>query len=282
VCRSRAFSIAILGIIASAGTPVEARAQDGPGDPKAARADWQLPDTRKGFCIQLLLDPAKLRELPDGVRLLPADTYKDLHPVLRRVVTEQPEYKSWSPSSLCFYYLTRVVGASKAIGGEKNPAKAPVLGIWTVAGHRDGSGPGDVVLDVRSNDGDLRDAADHAGLDLENLSSSIGPVPREDGPPRPEEHRYQIRFGKTMLVWDGRGGEDTTRTPPAVTWQWQASGSNRRWLTGELTLKPATSTPMLGSLRIEGNDAMARALQASPIRYVGPSYEGGEGELRLH
>jgi len=39
---------------------------------------------------------------------------------------------------------------------------------------------------------------------------------------------------------------------------------------------------MVGSLRIEGKDAMARALQASPIRYVGPSYEGGEGQLRLH
>lgn len=85
-----------------------------------------------------------------------------------------------------------------------------------------------------------------------------------------------------MLVWDGRGGEDTTRLPPAVTWQWQASGSHRRWLTGELRLKPATSAPMVGSLRVEGKDAMARALQASPIRYVGPSYEGGEGELRLH
>ena len=49
-------------------------------------------------------------------------------------MTAQPEYKSWSPSSLCFYYLTRIVGASKTIGGDKNPAKAPVLGIWTVAG----------------------------------------------------------------------------------------------------------------------------------------------------
>ena len=95
--RPRAFSIAILGIIASAGTPVEARAQDSPGDSKEAGADWQLPDTRKGFCIELLLDPAKLREVPDGVRLLPADTYKDLHPVLRRVVTEQPEYKELEP-----------------------------------------------------------------------------------------------------------------------------------------------------------------------------------------
>ena len=280
--RLHALSFALVGIAASAGTSAQARAQDGGSDDgQEARADWRLTDTRKGFCIQLLLDPAKLSELPDGVRLITAYSYKELHPVLRGVVTAQPEYKSWSPSALCFYYLTRVAGASKPIGGEKNPDQGPVLGIWTVAGQTNGSGPGNIVLDLRSNDGDLRDAADDVGLDLENLSSSSGAVPREDGPPRPEERRYQIRFGKTLLVWDGRGGEDTTRTPPPVTWHWQAPGSNRRWISGELTLKPATSIPMVGSLRVEGKDAMARALQASPIRYVGPSYEGGEGELRL-
>jgi hypothetical protein len=280
--RPHALSIALVGIVASAEIPAEARAQDGSDAERAATADWRLTDTRKGFCIQLLLDPAKLRDLPDGVRLISAENSKELHPVLRGVVNSQPEYKSWSPSALCFFYLTRVAGASKAVGGENSPDKGPVLGIWTVAGQTDGPGPGNVVLDLRSNDGDLRDIADDAGLDLESLSSNVGAIPREDGAPRADERRYQIRFGKTLLVWDGRGGEDTTRAPPPVIWHWQARGSKQRWITGELTLKPATSAPMVGSLRVEGKDAMSRALQASPIRYVGPSYEGGEGELRLH
>jgi hypothetical protein len=279
--RHSVVSVALLGIIATAGTPVEAAAQDGADDAEKARTDWHLTETRKGFCIQLLLDPAKLRDVPDGVRLLPAEGYAELHPVLRGVVTAQPEYKTWSPSSLCFYYLGRVVGASEKIGGDPNPAKAPVLGIWTVAGVAGTGRPGNIVLDLRSNDGDLRDAAEHAGLEPEKLTSTIGPVPREDGPPRPEERRYQIKLGKTLLVWDGKGGEDTTATPAPVSWVWEARGQNRRWITGQLTLKPAASTPMLGSLRVEGNDPVARALQASPIRYVGPSYEGGEGELRL-
>ena len=277
-----ALSVALLGIITSAGAAVEARAQDGHEDKDKAGADWRLTAPRKGFCIHLLLDPAKLREVPDGVRLLPAEGYAELHPVLRRVVSTQPEYRSWSPSSLCFYYLTRVVGASETIGNDKDPTKAPMLAIWTVAGQTGTSGPGNIVLDLRSNDGDLRDAAYHAGLELDKLTTSIGPVPREDGPPRTDERRYQIKLGETLLVWDGRDGEDTTHTPAAVSWLWQARGPNRRWVTGELTLKPASSTPMVGSLRVEGKEAMARALQASPIRYVGPSYEGGEGRLRLH
>jgi len=132
--RHDVLSVALLGIIISAGTSVEARAQDGPEDKDKAGADWRLTEPRKGFCIQLLLDPAKLREVPDGVRLLPAEGYAELHPVLRRLVSTQPEYRSWSPSSLCFYYLTRVVGASESIGDDKDPAKAPVLAIWTVAG----------------------------------------------------------------------------------------------------------------------------------------------------
>ena len=132
--RPHALSIALVGIVASAEIPAEARAQGGSDAEQAATADWRLADTRKGFCIQLLLDPAKLRDLPDGVRLISAENYKELHPVLRGVVNSQPEYKSWSPSALCFYYLTRVVGASESIGGDKDPTKAPVLGIWTVAG----------------------------------------------------------------------------------------------------------------------------------------------------
>jgi hypothetical protein len=52
-------------------------------------------------------------------------------------------------------------------------------------------------------------------------------------------------------------------------------------MVGELTLKPAFSTMMVGSLRVEGKDPMATVLKASPIRYVGPAYEGGDGELRI-
>ena len=36
---------------------------------------------------------------------------------------------------------------------------------------------------------------------------------------------------------------------------------------------------MVGSLQVEGNDDFAKAIKASPIRFVGPALLGGGGEL---
>jgi hypothetical protein len=259
-----------------------ARAQGDPADGEKTGTRWRLSDVRKIFCVQWLLNPDSLRtKLPRGVRLLPADTNAGLHPALRRVVANQPEYRSWTPSALCFYRMGEVVAESKTIQGGSDSARAPVLGIWTVAAETGATGPRNLALQLRANDGDLREAGEQAGLEFERLTISVGPVPRDDGPPRPGETRYQIRFGKTLLVWDGRLREDTTGTGAPVAWTWQAVRVKGGWLTGALTLAPEVSNMMIGSLRVEGKDPLARALQASPIRYVGPAYQGGEGELRV-
>jgi hypothetical protein len=259
-----------------------ARAQDGSADGRDSGAQWRLAGLRKGFCIQWLLNPDSLRRnLPREVRLLPAEGDADLHPALRQVVANQPEYRSWSPSALCFFRLGGVVAGSRSIGNPADSAKAIVLGIWTVAAETGRSGPRNLALELRANDGDLRDAGSHAGLEVDRLAMTVGPVPRDDGPPRPEETRYQIRLGKTLLVWDGRAGQDTTRTTGPIAWGWQAPSPKGGWRSGALTLGPTSATIMIGSLRVEGKDPLARALQASPIRYVGPAYEGGEGELRI-
>jgi hypothetical protein len=169
----------------------------------AAGTVWRLAGLRKGFCVHLLLDPAKLRiPVPGKVRLLRADAVAELHPALRQVVANQPEYAAWSPSALCLFYLSRVE-AGRVRAGNEDPAKAPVLGVWTVTAASEGS-PAErqVALDLRSNDGDLREAGRAANLELERLYSSIGPVPREEGPPRPGEVRYLVRLGKAVLTWD--------------------------------------------------------------------------------
>jgi hypothetical protein len=257
-------------------------AQTDSAEAEATRAPWRLSDVRQSFCVQWLINPDSLRtRLPRGVHLLPADANADLHPVLRRVVANQPEYRSWTPSALCFYRMGAVAAGSNMIQGGADSAKAPVLGIWTMAAETGATGPRNLALELRANAGDLRKAGDRAGLELKRLNITVGPVPSEDGEPRPDETRYQIQFGKTLLVWDGRSREDSTRVSAAVAWNWQVVRQKGGWLTAALTLKPQTSSMMIGSLRVEGKDPLARALQASPIRYVGPAYQGGEGELQV-
>jgi hypothetical protein len=48
-----------------------------------------------------------------------------------------------------------------------------------------------------------------------------------------------------------------------------------------LVLTPTWSRALVGSLRVEGKGDLAKLLKASPIRFVGPLYRGGGGELRF-
>jgi hypothetical protein len=277
-----ALILVVLGLAGGALPGHSARAQDDAPDGARRGARWRLSEVRKTFCVQWLLNRDSLRmALPRGVQLLPADRSPELHPVLRQVVASQPEYRSWTPSALCFYRMGSVAAESGMIRGGSDSSKVPVLGVWTVAAENGASGPRNLALELRANDGDLREAGRDAGLEFERLEISVGPVPSDDGTPRPGQTRYQIRFGKTLLVWDGRPAEDTTRSTAPVAWSWQAVRHKGGWLTGALTLAPTGSSMMIGSLRVEGKDPLSRALQASPIRYVGPAYQGGEGQLRI-
>jgi len=275
-------SLLLLATVALAAPWRGAHGQDDGGNGSDTRARWRFSNVRKTFCVQWLLNPDSLkRPLPRGVRLLPAANSTDLHPALRGVVANQPEYRSWTPSALCFYRMGGLVADARTITGNADSTRLPVLGVWTVAAETGTAGPRTVALELRANDGDVRDAGHHAGLELERLDISVGPALRDDGQPRPDQTRYQIRFGKTLLVWDGRMSDDSTHTTEPVAWTWRAVRERGGWVDGTLTLTPAVSSTMVGSLRVEGKDPLARALQSSPIRYVGPAYQGGEGELSI-
>lgn len=257
------------------------RAQNGKDSDQDQGGAWRLQGLRSGFCIRFLLDPARLgRPLRKDASLLRADAAPDLHPALRGVISNQPEFASWNPSALCVYYMRQVEAGSVRTEAEDS-AKAPVLGLWTVTAAGTGGQPRELVLAFVSTDGDLRDAGRKANLDFDRLQSRVGEVPREDGPPLPGEVRYEIKLGKTVLTWDGRASDDTTRTPEPLSLAWEAPGRKSGWVRGTLTVAPEASMPMVGSLRIQGKDPLARTLQASPIRFVGPCFQGGSGALEI-
>ena len=62
---------------------------------------------------------------------------------------------------------------------------------------------------------------------------------------------------------------------------WSVSGLRGQMWNARLIRTPSWSRPLVGSLTVEGKGDLAKALKASPIRFVGPLYIGGGGELHF-
>jgi hypothetical protein len=242
---------------------------------------WQIDRFKTGFCIQLLVDPVKLElDITRNARVLKAEAMEDLSPVLKTVVGNQPELGSWTPSNICLYFMERVDVGSLMVS-EKDPAKIPMIGVWTLAAaDAAGGARKDVVLRVFTNSGRLERAGQVGGLDIRTIRTVIRPIENEDDPNAPPLGTlYQLRFGKTLLTWSGRQASDSTPAGRPQVTQWRADSKRRGALTARLSLTPEWIQPMVGSLRIEGEDDFAEAVKASPIRFVGPAMLGGAGEL---
>jgi hypothetical protein len=229
--------------------------------------------------VQLLVDPQQLGlTVPAEARPLRADAMEDLSPVLRTVVSTQPEFATWTPSTICLYYMETVDAGPQRVS-ERNPAKAPMIGVWALAAADVGGGARkDVVLRLFTNAGRLERAGEVAGLNIRTVRSTVRTILNEETG-APVGLRYQFKLGKTTLTWDGSPVSDSTRANGPVSSEWRAESRRGSQVTARLTLTPEWTKAMAGSLRVEGKDVFAKAIKASPIRFVGPAMQGGGGEL---
>jgi hypothetical protein len=237
---------------------------------------WGLQGLRAGYCVRFLVDPEKAaRELKEGFLVLPADRDESLHPALRQVVQSQPEFASWAPSSICFYYTDAVqVGGRRIV--EKNPRIAQMVGIWSLGTVEKGTGARrDIVLDMYASRERLRTAAAANLVPLREAEVGFTPPNDTSGT------EYRQKIGKTQLVWNGRTAGAGTRIESPLVDSWQMAGLKGVTWAAQLALSPNWARPLVGSLRVEGKGDLANALKASPIRFVGPFYHGGGGQLRF-
>jgi hypothetical protein len=242
---------------------------------------WRIEGLRTGFCVELLVDPSRLDvKIPRAARPLRADAVDDLSPAMRAVLASQPQFASWTPSSVCLYYMETVdVGPFRV--REREPAKLPMIGVWALAAADvDGGARNDAVLKFYTNNGRLGRAAQVNGLDLRTVRSTVREIENEDNPTAPATGtRYEFKLGKTVVTWDGRRVSDSTRVTGTVASRWRADSRRRGPVSARLDLTPEWTKPMVGSLRVEGDDAFADAIKASPIRFVAPTVLGGWGQL---
>jgi hypothetical protein len=237
---------------------------------------WTLEGLRTGQCVRFLLDPTVARRgLRAGTRPLAASQEETLHPALRGVIDGQPEFAGWTSSSLCLFYGDALTLGGRRFGG-KDPRKQQMIGLWTVAVSEQGSGARQhVVLDFFGVGGGLVQAAGNAKVRFRQAKSSVSKVPGTDN------ELYAVKIGKTRLTWNGRAAGDSTRVEQPIQESWLVQGTIGTVWRVHATLKPEWSRPLVGLLSVEGKDDLAKALQASPIRFVGPLYQGGGAELRF-
>jgi hypothetical protein len=236
---------------------------------------WTLEGLRTGQCVRFLLNPTKApRKLPDGTRLLAASQDETLHPALRSVIDGQPEFAAWIPASLCLYYGDTLTLGARRLSG-KDPRKRPMIGLWAVAASEQGRARRELVLSFFGVGSGLVQAAGYTRVKLREARSSVSKVPDT------ENDLYDVKIGKTRLVWNGRPAGDSTRVEQPIQESWLAPGTFGILWRVQATLRPEWSRALVGVLRVEGKDDLAKALKASPIRFVGPLYQGGGGELRF-
>jgi hypothetical protein len=259
-------------LLVAAGTAaavgVTAVAAQGQGEP------WRFNGMRNGFCVEFLVDSARIRSfLPSGAMPLRADRMQQLHPAIARTVQEQPEFGAWTPASACFYFFDEVVVAGRPMASTR--PEGEMIGFVSFAARmlEDRGRSGD-VLDVllASNWKGMR-SADDEGLSLQRASVAVEDIPNS------ANRRVTVKVGGTVLRWEGHGASDSAAASSPVERRWMVKGVDRRYRLVTMRLTPANSRSLIGSLIVEGDGDLAKAMRGSPIRYVGPGYRGGNGEL---
>jgi hypothetical protein len=170
-----------------------------------------------------------------------------------------------------------------AVRGDKKGKKPQLFGLWTVSAAESGSGTKrDLALLLLASNGRLIKSANGMGHQIRQLEARIGKVPEVDinGVPSTDD-RFQVKIGKTLIIWDGHPARDSAQTNGSVEIVWASRGESGEKGNGKLSLTPQWSSPMVGSLKVEGKDDLAKALRASPVRFVGPVYGGGGGQIQF-
>lgn len=274
----RSLRLLALAACAAAGSASAVRAQAAPGpDGPTARQTWRLEHLQAGYCIDFLVPP-KLADkaLPSGLVPVRADRVPTLNPVLKDVIATGDSFATWAPSEVCTYFYDATSIGTRWVADRKHPQVFTVWSIWGAPAEAGKGGPVRAAVSLRAADWHAAELGKQVFLDLQDVDASAGKVPEST-----TDDRYSIKIGKTVMTWDGHLTGDTLQAGQQFDRTWWAEGrSNTTW-TVRAEFHPAGSRLMVGSLRVSGKDDLAKALKASPIRWVGPMYWGGDGQIEF-
>lgn len=264
---------AALAALLAAGLPGLGTAQY--AEPTRERLAWELEGLRAGFCLHFLIDPDSVaRRLDDHFPT--ADRSADLVPLseaasvprpLRDLAAESPEYSAWLPSAVCAYQLdaTRRDGR---VHREGNGASQGI-GVWRLASKNGQPAPAHVM----AGNFLLRRHAVQPAVQVDEFETA-GRQVRET-----LQDELTIDFDGTLITWNGLASPDTALAVDPIRETWAVGGTRQTEWAVHAQLDPTEAAHMPGTVRVEGKGDLARLLHASPIRWIGPLYRGGNGRI---
>lgn len=255
------------------GAAANLRAQSGPKTD--AQLIWKLEETSSGWCLQFLIDPTKAGEdLPDKAMPVSAMDARELHPAISRLISDEPQYARWVPSVVCSYFFGAVTVDGHRV--EKGKKSMPAIAWWGVlARSPSDTAPVFALRFLATNNYRVQKPTEAAKVNMEALDLTIEQVP-ETG-----DDRYTLKYGKTLVIFDGHAAPDTTLRSGAVSQIWWAEGDASTVWRAWADLRPSATHGLVGALRVQGKGDLADLLKASPIRLVGPIHSGGDGEVNF-
>jgi hypothetical protein len=135
-------------------------------------------------------------------------------------------------------------------------------------------GAGYLLVELSTDNGTLARVAEDVGLLVERRE--VARVPDREG----GDDAWHFQVEKAKLLWSGHPtGEPRVEETQVMSFG-LAGRRTTSWLL-EAKSTPDTTRLLVGQLRVEGKDDLAKALKASPIRAVGPLEQGGRSEWRF-
>jgi len=256
-------------------SPVRLEGQDA-YDPQS---QWNLVGLRTGFCIDFLMDSTaatkQVRKVDKGYLVVPARHYVRLNPALEGLVGRRPEFAQWIPASVCIISADEVTVGGRTVTDD-DPEKRQMVGFWGIAARPANQLLSDSIMVVPvlfTNNHKIDRNSELQGLKVDTVEEDRG-----DEPDKPGDRFYEVRVKKADIHWTGHmAGTPAAAEPRTWTLMFKGNGSIP-WF-ADVRLEPGEQQFVVGSLRIQGKDDLAKALKASPIRMQGPAFWGGSGSF---
>ena len=256
-------------------TPGPLSAQDYP----EAQAVWGVSAIQPSFCIDFLMDSAaaakQTGKIAGDYQVLPAIYYSRLNPALAGLVERRPEFAGWIPATLCIIAADTVTVGGR-VTTDEDPEERQMVGFWGIAARPPDQPLSDSLLLApllfTSNHRISRNS-ELKGLKIETVEEDRGTLPDSPG-----DRYYDLKVKKTNVHWAGHLA-GSPEPSPGRAWTLLLKGTRNSTWTADIRLRPTERQFLVGSLRILGDDDLAKALKDSPMRMQGPAFWGGAGRF---